>query len=269
MKNIISTKWLLLLLASVTLFTTGCNKDGCTDQNALNFDEKADNDDGSCEYAQGTIMMHWHAMWGEDPFEYSTDYTLDDGRVINFNVVRFYMSQFTLLSDNGETTIPEVYHQFTPGAEMYSLGNVNTGTYTGLRFVVGVDEETNLSDPTLWPSDHVLSIDYPTFDHWDWNKGYVFMKVEGNVDGSTPMTGTADSTLIYHVGTQNFARTVTIPTTVSLAEGGTSMYHIEIDVKDIFTGLDMGVDFDTHTGNNMPLATEVADNFANAITAHE
>jgi hypothetical protein len=135
--------------------------------------------------------------------------------------------------------------------------------------VIGVDEENNLGDPTLWPSDHPLSIDNPNFDHWDWNKGYVFMKVEGLGDAADPMTGSADSTLIYHIGTQVFARTVTIPTTVSLVEGGSAMYHIEVDVKEIFNGLNLVEDRDTHTGNNMPLAGEIADNFAVAVRAHE
>ncbi len=270
MKKYISTPWLLILFAAVTFTLTGCEKDGCTDPNAVNFDEKADNNDGSCEYAMGTVMMHFHPKWGDDPFTYGTDYTLDDGRMINFSIVRFYMSQFVLTDDAGNTTnLEDTYRQFAVGTEMYSLGSVNTGNYTNLRFTIGIDQETNTSDPTLWPSDNVLSIDYPTFDHWNWNMGYVFMKVEGSVDGSTPMSGSTDSTMIYHIGTENFARTIDIPTTVSLVEGGTAMFHIDVDVKDIFTGLDMSTDFDTHTGNNMPLAALVADNFAVAVRAEE
>ena len=266
MKKHISSSWLLILFAAFTFTLTGCDKEGCTDPNAINFDEKADTNDGSCEYATGTAMLHMHPKWGDDPFTYGTDYMLDDGRVINFNIARFYMSQFTLLSDAGETALSEVYHQFTPSTEQYSLGSVNTGNYTGVRFVLGVDETSNTGDPSIWPDDHVLSINYPTFDHWNWNMGYVFMKLEGMVDGSATQTGTADSTLVYHVGTQTMARTVTINSTVTIAEGGTGMFHIDVDLKDVFEGLDMTQDLDTHTGNNVPLATQVADNFVNAIT---
>lgn len=269
MKNYISLSLVFILFAGFSLTLSSCKTEGCTNPDALNYDPKADEDDGSCDLGQGTVMMHFHDKWGDDPFTLGNDYTLADGRVVNLNIVRFYMSQFTLLSSTGETAIPDVYHQYVPGTEMYSLGNVTPGTYTGLRFVIGVEEEANLSDPSLWPSDHALSIDNANFDHWNWNKGYVFMKVEGNVDGSTPQTGSADSSVVYHVGTQSFARTITIPTTVSLAEGGTTMYHCQVDVEAIFNGLDMAADFDTHTGDNMPLATSVADNFVTAVTAEE
>lgn len=260
---------MLVLFAGSSLTLSSCKKEGCTNPDALNYDPKADEDDGSCDLGQGTIMMHFHHKWGDSEFNLNQDYTLANGRVVNLNIVRFYMSQFTLLSDNGETAISDVYHQYKVGSDHYSLGDVTPGNYTGLRFVIGVDEEANLGDPSLWPSDHPLSIDNPDLDHWDWNKGYVFMKVEGNVDGSDPMSGTADSSVVYHVGLQNFARTITIPTTITLAEGGTSMFHCQVDVEAIFNGLDLTEDFDTHTGNNMPLATEVADNFAAAVTAEE
>ena len=42
---------ILLCLSVLGLFTTSCGKDGCTDPNATNYDEDADDDDGSCEFA--------------------------------------------------------------------------------------------------------------------------------------------------------------------------------------------------------------------------
>lgn len=41
---------LALLATTMTLTYTGCKKDGCTNVDANNYDEKADNDDGSCTY---------------------------------------------------------------------------------------------------------------------------------------------------------------------------------------------------------------------------
>jgi hypothetical protein len=40
----------LLVLATLTLATTSCKKEGCTDETALNYSEKAKKDDGSCTY---------------------------------------------------------------------------------------------------------------------------------------------------------------------------------------------------------------------------
>ena len=41
---------LTALLGASTLVATSCNRKGCTDETALNYDEKAKKDDGSCEY---------------------------------------------------------------------------------------------------------------------------------------------------------------------------------------------------------------------------
>lgn len=41
----------LLLMASLTVVTTSCKKEGCTDPNAINYSESAKKDDGSCKYA--------------------------------------------------------------------------------------------------------------------------------------------------------------------------------------------------------------------------
>ena len=40
----------LLVLATLTLATTSCKKEGCTDETAINYSDKAKKDDGSCKH---------------------------------------------------------------------------------------------------------------------------------------------------------------------------------------------------------------------------
>src|SRR5690554_982223 len=42
----------LLVLATLTLATVSCKKEGCTDASAINYSDKAKKDDGSCKYEQ-------------------------------------------------------------------------------------------------------------------------------------------------------------------------------------------------------------------------
>ena len=46
----------LLAIASMVVATTSCKKKGCTDQTALNYNEKAKKDDGSCTYAEDGVV---------------------------------------------------------------------------------------------------------------------------------------------------------------------------------------------------------------------
>jgi hypothetical protein len=43
------TKTVLALSAASLLVFTGCKKEGCTDENAKNYDSKAKKDNGACE----------------------------------------------------------------------------------------------------------------------------------------------------------------------------------------------------------------------------
>lgn len=48
---------LTAVLGATTLVATSCNRKGCTDETATNFDEKAKKDDGSCEYPSTTTEL--------------------------------------------------------------------------------------------------------------------------------------------------------------------------------------------------------------------
>lgn len=69
-------KKLILMLLFVPILFAGCKKEGCTDPDSTQYDEKAKKDDGSCEY-EGQI-----AFWlSKDKAEYYFDLG-----VVQFNV---------------------------------------------------------------------------------------------------------------------------------------------------------------------------------------
>lgn len=269
MKNTLSTLGMILLLCISSVSLTSCNNDGCTDPNALNFDDKADENDGSCEYAPATLMLNTDAKFGSEALVIGNEYTLMSGRKISFDILRFYMSNFRLVSATGETSLEDVYRQWSPEKSEMDLGTVPAGNYTALKFDVGVDDASNTGDPASWPDDHALSSSSATFDHWNWSSGYLFMKVEGKVDGSDPMDGVAADDLRWHIGTSASRRTITIPVDLTIAEGGSGEVHIGVDAMEFFHLLDVTQASDrvTHTNDNMPLAEHIANHFADAIIA--
>jgi len=58
------------------------------------------------------------------------------------------------------------------------LDDIPAGQYRALRFDVGLDTETNASNPSKWPAEHPLNPNLNDL-HWSWQGGYIFLALEG------------------------------------------------------------------------------------------
>lgn len=65
-------------------------------------------------------------------------------------------------------------------------GTVASGSYTGIRFTLGVPERHNHQDATVAPSPFNLTAMF-----WNWQNGYKFAKVDLQVAGETPAPASA------------------------------------------------------------------------------
>ncbi|RFC54502.1 hypothetical protein DXU93_08360 [Brumimicrobium aurantiacum] len=74
----------LLVAATLTLATTSCKKEGCTDETAINYSEEAKKDDGSCEYEE-TVSDESTVVVSSNITE-NTTWTSDKVYVLNTRV---------------------------------------------------------------------------------------------------------------------------------------------------------------------------------------
>lgn len=254
-------------MASVAL--SSCNKDGCIDPTALNYDANAEGDDGSCVYVAQNLSFVFNSKLGSQDFAFGTEATIN-GRKVKFTRAQMYLSGFMFNGASGEYQLDDPYLLVKGDEAEYNLGYLPTGSYSTFSFSAGVDSMANHSDPASFAGNSALSSNNPDHMHWGWDPGYIFYVLEGEVDTSAAMNGLIDAPFIFHVGTDlHTVDLAFVQQVVSVANGVT--IELEIDWLKLLNGTDMTGDVDTrstHTMNNPPLATLMVSNTDEAISLH-
>ncbi|WCL81407.1 hypothetical protein PPO43_15635 [Saprospira sp. CCB-QB6] len=227
---------------------------------------------GSCKKDEETatdtdLSMHLHYKVGTEDFAYDQVYTID-GVAVKFTLAQFYISGVNIMDDdNNMHSFEDLYILAKPSQMDYALGTIpaSFGDHLHmLKFNIGVDSLTNSqteADFTSRDANDPLAAQNPGM-HWSWSSGYIFVKIEGEVD--TDGDGTPDTAANWHIGTNNMLREVSLMAHQDM-EGEEATIEVEFDLATVLTNTDLANDYSTHTMNNMPLATKVANNMATAF----
>lgn len=188
----------------------------------------------------------------------------------------YFVSNIRLRKDDGsEYVVPQdssyfLIQETVPTSQTITLNSIPTGNYTGMSFVVGVDSLRSLADISLRTG--VLDPGLNDGMYWEWNSGYIFMKLEGT---SAVAPAAQNNTFFYHVGgfgggydskkTINNLRTITLSfrnDAAKIQSGATSSIRVTTDALKIFNGpvplsiaQHPSVMFDTYSAN-------IANNYA-------
>jgi len=143
--------------------------------------------------------------------------------------------------------------------------------FTNLNLLLGVDSVDNHADPNAFPNDSPLNSLIAGEMHWDWNPGYIFLKIDGKVDTIPDATTNMDHFFSFHVGKDENS----IPLSFSsITWTNTSEYlktaTIRIDMKQFLEGpnpVDIRSESKTHSEpGKEALSLKIIQNFAAALS---
>lgn len=213
----------------------------------------------------------------------ASDLKLGTGSYLNSSGESFVVTKFNYFvsnirlrkQDGSDYVVPQDSSYFLiqedkPASQTITLNNLPTGNYTALTFTVGVDSLRSLAD--ISKRTGVLDPALNDGMYWEWNSGYIFMKLEGTSAVAPPLQNNA---FFYHVGgfggsyngkkTINNLRTVTLSFSNNVATvqpASTPSVRITTDLMKVFDGptklsiaKNSSVMFD-------PYSTNIADNYA-------
>jgi len=188
-----------------------------------------------------------------------------NGTTVQFDIARFYVGGIELQPTTGNAAIFDDRYILVKAEENnYEVGDVDFADYEKLKFYVGVAPELNSQsedDFTTRVANDPLAVQDPSM-HWNWNSGYKFIRIDGQTD--TDGDGVVDTPLAFHIGSDNFLRNLEYD--LSTFQMGSNTINFTLDMNQLYEGIDLAVDWDTHTGNNIPLAQLFTANFEQALT---
>lgn len=217
----------------------------------------------------GSVKMEFTNRVGNDPMSLGLpQYFNANGDQYSITKFNYFVTNIKLNNANGSQYVEtESYHllkQTEPGSLTFDLAQVPNGTYKSITFTIGVDSARNVSGAQTG------ALDQNNDMYWDWNSGYIMVKMEGT---STASSQPGDI-LQFHMGgfsgPNSVLRTVTLtfPNNGDLVVNGNEPHmHIKADINKLFEG-DHVIDFSTLSAIHMPGANakKIADNYRNMFS---
>jgi hypothetical protein len=202
-------------------------------------------------------------MAGLDSLSLGKMYKTPSGAQYQVDLLKFYISNITLLkSDGSSLNVPGLslatFTQEKPdegsrtmdNGQMYQSAStqgvtvmkldVPTGDYKGIRFEIGVPSTLNHLDASL----QILPLGLDAGMFWAWNPGYIFYRFEGKT-----MLNNKLEPFLLHLGTDAFRQSVNLfdlqtnKVKISVPEAGGTV-NVNLDIAKTFAAGVAGSSYD-------------------------
>ena len=201
-----------------------------------------------------------------------TMYTTASGDSFSISMLKYFISNIELLDASGNAMKPEptynLIDQSPDGSRVATGEGFANGTYTQIRFMIGVDSARNVSGAQTGDLDPAGTA---SGMFWDWNTGYIMAKLEG----TSPQSSGESGSLIYHIGgihgRSNVIRSVTLPlpSPAVIRGGKVTELHISADIREWFTSPESISFATTPTAMGGEWAVKIANNYMDMFTVTE
>jgi hypothetical protein len=236
---------------------------------AILFSCKKDTPEEPEEPADPSLEVHINPYFGIEDLELNQVFTTDEGYKIKFLTLKFFLED---IRSGAQLAKDAALFDFgTNGTLAFSfLGK--TTDYPSLNMNLGVQSDLNHADPSLFASSSPLNIMNANDMHWDWNPGYIFVKVEAKADTLVDGIDDFDLNVILHAGLDPNLQTLNFSELDWTSQGSTSYRtNLKLDMLEFLRGngnpIDLKTEYTTHSAPGQEALTlKVMSNLKHAIT---
>lgn len=146
--------------------------------------------------------------------------------------------------------------------------------YSAFTAYLGVDPAINHNDPSAFSNSSPLNIANANDMHWDWNPGYIFIKVEAKVDTIIDGVNNLDHFVVLHVGTDAFIQNLSFSSlNWQTVTDHLAVLPLKLDMEKFLQNgaqtIDLKTEHTTHSAAGQEaLSIKVIQNFKDAISTY-
>lgn len=193
----------------------------------------------------GTLTIPISHSFNNGALQLNTDYQTALGDTIKFSTLIYYFSNVSLQNSAGKWINLGNYDLVDfkdASSQNITLTNVPAGTYSKIRFAIGVDSAAN----STGAHEGELNPSYGMY--WGWATGYVFFRVKGRCNGNKSLTfdiGGDQNLPVVELpldGYKKYGTSITTALTFNLADIFVSPndYSLRTNSIDIHTAIEPG-----------------------------
>jgi len=194
--------------------------------------------------AQTNVVLEMEQLLAGRPFAFAQTTQAEMGYYFNVTRLQYYVSEVTLIHDDGQRTPVEDYHLLIDPSKdsVFFLGNFPVTDLEQIEFWIGVDSAHNHLDPAMYPANHPLALHVPSM-HWGWAGGYRYIALEGYA-GHTP-SYIPNNYQIHTIAEENY-RKVSLPVE-EILDGDTIRIPIRADYAMLLHKIDVSLGLEFHS----------------------
>ena len=254
----------LFFCCTVLIFARCTRPVGCIDQSAYNYDPDAAVANASCRYP--SLYLSFELLVDSLPFEINRIYSIN-GSATAFKQFQFYVSSINIKKESGDSLyLPALYPLIKAGQQQFFLSEIGLSSVQKLQFDIGIDAVNNNQITNfLMNAAHPLFIQVPDTMHFNFNDGYIFLKMLGKIDRNADGIPNENESFDLRIGTNSLLRSVQFNLDKAI-KGPSDTLRVQLNIANLLQGIDLPQESYANSNQNIALATRLADNIAAAFS---
>lgn len=261
-----------LLLAGLSLFA---------------FSSCSDDTEPQVIEMEGSTSLMIDARFGDADFELNKAFPAtsgDQALEYNFNKLRYWVSNVTLISETGEEyRIPNSYYLMEETSEIQvqdgsfgkvypankreeiQLENIPAGNYTAVKFNIGVEPKYN--DNLSLTVGELNALNGMASANWMWFTSYIFTSTSGKMALASDAAQTQN--FFWETGSNDMftEKRVELPNAIKISSATNSSISLDLDVQEVVK-IDGAWDNSVIGATKVEMMSSLTSNYVNAISVN-